>query len=282
MVAILLPHLSRQGTAYHGGAPLGRWEFGATLDAGGGLEMPSDMRKRCIELRFYEELNDFLPPGRRKRRFPHYFHEDLTVERLLAVYGIPGALVDLVLANEEPVNLAHVLQDGESVSVYPVFESFDITGITGVRAEPLRRSRFAAVNLERLVYHLRLFGFDAVSADGFRGGELARLLDKERRVLLYRDRGQLPHRGITRCYEVRALKPRLQLIEVLKRLDLSGSISPLTRCVSCNAVLAPPSEAHTCWCLRCAGRRRVCSSGIHLGRLRLFVSRVVSSGALAE
>jgi hypothetical protein len=38
-------------------------------------------------------------------------------------------------------------------------------------------------------------------------------------------------------YYVRATEPRQQLVEVVRRFDLSSAVSPFSRCLECNATL---------------------------------------------
>jgi len=51
--------------------------------------------------------------------------------------GIHPDDVDLVLVNGVSVDFGYLLKDGDRVSVYPVFERFDISSITKVREKPL-------------------------------------------------------------------------------------------------------------------------------------------------
>ena len=47
---------------------------------------------------------------------------------------------------------------------------------------------------------------------------------------------------VTRGYLVREMQPREQLMEVLRRFDLSALIAPFRRCLHCNALLQPVSK----------------------------------------
>ncbi|MBT8349908.1 MAG: Mut7-C ubiquitin/RNAse domain-containing protein, partial [Deltaproteobacteria bacterium] len=59
------------------------------------------------------------------------------------------------------VDFNYTLQDNDRVSVYPVFESFNIKDVTLVRKIPLRRQRFIAdINLGNIVKYMRVLGFD--------------------------------------------------------------------------------------------------------------------------
>ena len=77
--------------------------------------------------RFYEELNEFLPSEKRKKFFAYTFNGTPSVKDAIEANGIPHAEVDLILVNSVSVGFSYNLRDGDRVSVYPVFETFDIT-----------------------------------------------------------------------------------------------------------------------------------------------------------
>ena len=52
------------------------------------------------EFRFYEELNDFLPPARRKVAFLHPFKGTPSVKDTIEAIGVPHTEVDLVLVDD--------------------------------------------------------------------------------------------------------------------------------------------------------------------------------------
>ena len=47
-----------------------------------------------VQLRFYEELNDFLVPSRRKVTFMHEFDRRTSVKDMIESFGVPHAVVD--------------------------------------------------------------------------------------------------------------------------------------------------------------------------------------------
>jgi hypothetical protein len=111
--------------------------------------------------RFYEELNDFLPSTKKKILFPCPFKGNPSVKDIVESLGVPHPEVDLILVNSNSVDFSYKLCDKDHVSVYPVFESLNITGVTYLRARPLRMIRFIAdVHLGKLTKYLRLCGFD--------------------------------------------------------------------------------------------------------------------------
>jgi len=137
------------------------------------------------------------------------------------------------------------VQDGDRISVYPVFESFDITPLLRVRPRPLRQPRFVLdVHLGRLAAYLRLLGFDTLYTPDCDDATLAALSRDERRTLLTRARGLLKRRQVTHGYCVRTTNPREQVREVLRRFDLYRLVAPFTRCIRCNGLLQPvPKQA---------------------------------------
>lgn len=194
--------------------------------------------------RFYEELNDFLAPARRRVEFAAPFAEQATVKQAIEALGVPHTEVELVLVDGRSVDFGHRLADGERVAVYPKFESFDVTPLLRVRPAPLREPRFAAdAHLGGLARLLRLAGFDTVFANDFADAALARLGAEEGRIVLSRDRDLLKRRVITHGCYVRALKPAAQLREVVDRLDLGRALRPFTRCMVCNGPLRPAAAA---------------------------------------
>src|SRR2546428_775045 len=94
--------------------------------------------------RFYEELNDFLAPARRKQDFNLRCAEAATVKNAIESVGVPHTEVELILANGESVGWSYRVQDGDRISVYPMFECFDVAPLLRLRAAPLRDPLFIA------------------------------------------------------------------------------------------------------------------------------------------
>ncbi|MFO7278622.1 MAG: Mut7-C RNAse domain-containing protein [Pseudomonadota bacterium] len=190
------------------------------------------------EFRFYEELNDYLPPALRKRSFVRAFDGTPAVKDVIEAVGVPHTEVDLILVDGRSVGFAHRLRGGERVAVYPVFERLDIRPLLRLRPRPLRVTRFVAdVHLGTLARYLRLLGFDTVYRNDLDDPQLVRISVNERRVLLTRDVGLLKHGALTHGYWLRSTAPRRQLAEVIDALSLRREIRPFTRCMRCNGEL---------------------------------------------
>jgi len=197
----------------------------------------------AARFRFYAELNDFLPAEDRMKELVRRFDVSGSVKDLIESFGIPHTEVELVLANGTSVDFSYLVRDGDLVSVYPVFESLDVSSVSRVRPRPLRELRFLLdVHLGRLAAYLRMAGFDAQYASQASDAELAAAVMRERRVLLTRDRYLLMRNDVDRGYWVRSTEPKEQFVEVLDRFQLRGSMQPFTRCMECNRILEKVSR----------------------------------------
>jgi uncharacterized protein with PIN domain len=188
--------------------------------------------------RFYEELNDFLAPARRRREFVAACAQAATTKHMIEALGVPHTEVELILVNGESVGFDRPIADGDRIAVYPKFEALDVAPLLRVRDRPLREPRFVAdAHLGGLARLLRMAGFDTLYDNGFRDDEIVALAAAEGRIVLTRDRELLKRRELSHGCFVRALRPAGQLREMFVRLDLAGSARPFRLCLICNAPL---------------------------------------------
>ncbi|MCF8232850.1 MAG: Mut7-C ubiquitin/RNAse domain-containing protein [Bacteroidales bacterium] len=191
-----------------------------------------------VSIRFYEELNDFLPECRYKQWLEYAFTWKDTVRNAVESFGIPHTEVDLILVNGESAGFEKELKDGDTVSVYPVFESIDISETTQLRPEGLRDPAFILdVHLGKLTGYLRMLGFDCLYRNNLEDNEIIRLASEEQRIILTRDKGILRNKKVTHGYFLRSDNPKEQVKEILRRFDLKEKIRPFTRCMNCNGIL---------------------------------------------
>ncbi|WP_246590958.1 Mut7-C ubiquitin/RNAse domain-containing protein [Georgfuchsia toluolica] len=194
--------------------------------------------------RFYEELNDFLAPERRRSEFSVPCARAATTKHMIEALGVPHTEVELILVNGESTGFDHLLQDGDRVAIYPRFEALDITPLLRVREWPLRVTRFVAdAHLGGLAHLLRMAGFDTLYRNDFHDSEIADIAVRDGRIVLTRDRELLKLRSITHGCYVHALKPAQQFQEIVARLDLARSVRPFKLCMECNAPLHPVDKA---------------------------------------
>jgi uncharacterized protein with PIN domain len=246
--------------------------------------------ERSSEFRFYEELNDFLPPTQRKQTFQYRFTGSPAVKDAIEALGVPHTEIDVILVDGESVGFGHRLAGGERVAVYPTFELLDVTSLTRLRPRPLRVTRFVLdVHLGTLARYLRLLGFDTRWRNDYTDATIMDVASRERRIILTRDRGILRHGRVTHGYWLRSTEPTQQLEEVVRALDLGRQTKPYSRCLECNGRIEPLSReqaqgsvparvlARARAFTRCADCGRVYWDGSHKAQLDALIERAVAA-----
>ena len=243
------------------------------------------------EFRFYEELNDFLPPERRRASFAYSVAGTRSVKDAIEAIGVPHTEVDLILVDGHSVGFDRVLRGGERVAVYPVFERLDIAPLQHLRPRPLREPRFVLdTHLGKLARHLRMAGFDCLYRNNYRDIEIITSALAEQRIILTRDKGLLKQRLVTHGYFVRHTGSEEQLREVVRALQLETALRPFTRCRECNAELreVPKAEIESRLPQKvraayerfqlCPGCGRIYWEGSHYARLLPLLQRAAEPG----
>ncbi len=246
------------------------------------------------EFRFYEELNDFLQPERRRVDFTYSVAGTRSVKDAIEAIGVPHTEVDLILVDGVSVGFDRVLRGGERVAVYPVFELLDIAELQHLRPRPLREPRFVLdCHLGKLARHLRMAGFDCLYRNDYRDSELINAAIAEHRIILTRDIGLLKQRLVTHGYYVRETGSEEQLCEVVRALQLQACLRPFTRCRECNAELREAPKAEVLERLPssvrgvyerfqlCPGCGRIYWEGTHYARLRRLLDLASHAEAAA-
>lgn len=177
--------------------------------------------KKSVFIRFYEELNEFLGPEKRKKEFKASLTGASSVKDLIESLGVPPAEVDLTLVNGQSVSFAYTPQNGDRISVFPVFETFDISKITRLRPKPLRNPKFILdADLGELAEIMGIFGFDAVYRSDYKKHDMIELSLAENRTMLTRNRELLLSKEVVRGYLVKHTIPARQFAEVINHFDL--------------------------------------------------------------
>jgi uncharacterized protein with PIN domain len=254
-------------------------------------------------LRFYAELNDFLPPEARGREVEHRFTGHPTVKDAIEGRGVPHSEVHVVVLNGTPVPFDARLSDGDRVSVYPMFTGIpsapspapSTPSLPSLQPAPEPHVRFVAdVHLGKLARRLRLLGFDTVWSPDASDPQLVRISVDEGRVLLTRDRGLLKRREVRRGFFVRDDDALEQAIDVVVHLGIGRDIDPFGRCTVCNGRLEQVEKADVEESLpprtrrefttfrRCRACGRVYWEGSHHARLARVVDELQARVATAR
>lgn len=254
-------------------------------------------KKYNITIRFYEELNDFLPKSVRKKDIEYSFPGRRSVKDLIEAIGVPHVEIDLILVNGESVDFSYVVKDGDRISVYPVFETFAIDGVSRLLQSPLRDTKFVLdVHLGKLARRMRLLGLDTDYKKERDDIELADISERENRVLLTRDVQLLKRKNISRGIFVRNTDPDRQIVEILDRFDLWSACNPYERCIECNEKISTFSfednlsllkekvpEGVLSWCKKfyiCSSCEKIYWKGSHYQKLQKIIEDIMSKKEL--
>jgi uncharacterized protein len=245
------------------------------------------MDNNQASFRFYEELNDFLPSMKRKISFVFSFKGNPSVKNIIEEMGVPHTEIDMILVNGNSVDFSYRLRNGDQVSIYPVFESLNISNVQRLRPAPLREPKFVLdVHLGRLSKYMRLCGFDSLFKKDLNDREIINISASEYRIILTHDRDLLKAKLVSHGYWIRSSGPEEQLIEVLKRFDLKKNLNPFTRCLECNGMLQNVSKKDIIDLLqprtrnyytefkKCAGCGKIYWEGSHYERMKNFIQTV--------
>ena len=201
---------------------------------------------------------------------------DVDTVTVAEALGVPHTEVDLILVNGDPVDFSYRLRDGDGVSVYPVFESLDISDLIRPHTVPLREVKFILdEQLGTLARMLRLLGFDTIFQSGLSQKEFIDRATAEKRIILTKNTALLKHNTVSRGHFIHAFGTLKQAAEVLKRFDLARQVRPFSRCSLCNGqveavdkssvepLLEPKTRDHYHRFFRCRSCGQVYWKGSH-------------------
>jgi uncharacterized protein with PIN domain len=207
-----------------------------------------------INIRFHDELNDFLISNQRNIEFNHPLNSSRSIKDLVESIGVPHTEIDLIIVNGKSVNFDYLVVTNDHIDLYAPSkyiapELAAISPLIHCQPEPLANPRFILdVHLGRLAAYLRMMGFDCLYRNDYDDPTLADVSASEQRILLTCDRLLLMRKQVIHGYFVRSRQPREQLLEVLTRFELFDKLKPFTRCMHCNGMTQPVSkheiEAH--------------------------------------
>ncbi|MCL4869855.1 MAG: twitching motility protein PilT [Anaerolineae bacterium] len=240
-------------------------------------------------LRFYANLNDFLPPDKRQQPLVMSLNEPVAVKHLIEAAGVPHPEVELIVQNGRSVEFASLVEDGDRVAVYPLFSLLDLDEMPRLRPRLPDPITFVLDgHLGQLAAYLRMLGFDCLYRNNYDDPELAQISHDENRVLLTRDRRLLMRKQVIHGYCLRDTDPRQQLLELLARFALRPHIRPWQRCIRCNGDLAaiakeaiidrlePKTQLYYDEFQICQSCQQIYWQGSHFRRMQPFIEEIVN------
>lgn len=169
-------------------------------------------------------MNDYLPENQKKRDIEVAVKKPRTLRSIIKSFDIPLSEVDLILVNGVSADFEYVLDGGERVSVYPVFELLNIRQVSRVRETPLRNIRFITdADLSEMAGKMKQWGFDVVCFPDISNQGIREISIKEKRIILTKNKALFELPGITHAILIHSEDEIDQLQEVMDLLDIEGS-----------------------------------------------------------
>ena len=241
-----------------------------------------------VRLRFHGDLSFFLRSSQTQTQLiEKRLGEKTAVKDAIESCGVPHTEIDLIVANEAPVDFTYQLLTDEEIDVFPVPASRDLFPASRLQHRSLRRF-VADCHLGKLTRNLRLLGIDVLYDNLATDAQLLMTATTDDRALLTRDRRLLMHTVVRHGYCPRSHDPDEQIIEVVRRFDLAELIAPYTRCLQCNGLLERVDKADVFEQLepltkiyydefrRCLDCGKIYWPGSHFGKLQQRVARIRS------
>ncbi len=203
---------------------------------------------KVVTIRFYGKLAKIT----NLRECTYQFWGKRAIIDILESLGLPKTEVFLILLNHNISSFYEYPSNGDIISVYPKFMQFYKEVIKNILDDPFisreikleiirkfwqyKIRRFIAdVHLGKLMKYLRFLGVDVLYNPEWDDEVLIEVSQKERRVLLTRDKGILKQKKLSYGFYLLNANPSYQLLEVLEYFSLK--INPFSRCSICNSLL---------------------------------------------
>lgn len=237
-----------------------------------------------VRLTFSSDLAFFLR-HQRAGEVRRELNEKTSVKDVIEACGVPHPEVDLITVNGQPVGFDYlIVRDGE-LGVYSI--SAGSSWFAKNRLQVRQADKFVADgHLGKLTRRLRLLGLDVAYDRAADDRALLQTMANEDRALLTRDRRLLMHAIVQHGYYPRSQNPQEQTLEVVRRFRLWKALLPFSRCLCCNALLAPVSKANVISELepltriyyedfrRCVGCEKIYWVGAHFPKLQAQIAEL--------
>ncbi|MGD9107721.1 MAG: Mut7-C RNAse domain-containing protein [Gammaproteobacteria bacterium] len=239
--------------------------------------------------RFYAALNDFLPLEKRQVLFSYIFKDNPAIKDSIEAIGVPHTAIDIILVNGRFVDFSYLLQDGDVVSVYPMFTQPNIENAIHLQQKLPDKLKFIVdVHLGTLAKYLRMLGFDVIYRNTYIAREILTIAVAEKRIILTRSIALLKNKSVNWGYWVRSKYLIKQLIEIMHQFDLLPKIKPFSRCMLCNGEIKEVAKTSVINKLpkntnkyfekfyQCSSCGKIYWQGSHYNNMRAFIRKIIN------
>lgn len=244
--------------------------------------------EKSAQFCFYASLHDFLSSSQRnKSPIIYSFSNAPAVKDAIEAIGIPHPEVASIFINGTAAGFSHPLHHLDQVEVFPAgYPSAPPNGYALCSPYPEPERFVLDVHLGKLARSLRMLGFDTLYENNYSDNAIAKIAEKDERIVLTRDIGLLKQKIIQWGYWLRSQQAEEQLAEVIRYFKLQAKFQPFSRCIACNGRIIKtlkenvadrlPSKTKQYFneFFQCQSCRRVYWKGSHYERMQTFIMTV--------
>ena len=243
---------------------------------------------KTVYIRFYAELNNFIQEKYQFKRFRYSLPDNDSILKIIDRFDIPLENIDLILCDNKSVNKFHVPDENSKISFYPVFEKFDIDGLSKIRENSLRNTKFIVdVHLKKTAKYLRFLGFDSLYSNRFDDEEIINISLEEKRIIISGDRDLINDSRVERGLLIVNNILDKKLRKIIKYFQLEKDIKLFSRCMVCNTVLKKIDprkynisnyliENHKCF-KKCENCNKIYWKGSHYRKMKNKINKILRS-----
>lgn len=189
--------------------------------------------KNFAKFEIFGELNFFVNKNKRNILFEHSFDDNPSIKDTIESIGIPHVEIGAIVVNGELKNFNYKLENNDHVLIYSFYEN--INSFENVLRPSIKKYDFMTdENVGGMAKYLRMLGFNTIMIPEISDKEVAKITEKENRILLSRDIGLLKRKNVTYGLFLRSTNTEEQLFEVIKKFDLNKYFKPFSICIECN------------------------------------------------
>jgi len=201
-----------------------------------------------LRLAIHGDIRDLLQRKFRQDSVIDYaLSRSASIKDIIEAMGIPHTEIGSIEKGADQLDFSYIPVPGDHLDIHAPAAGSGPTEATVLRPLPLASCRFLVdINVARLARLLRMAGIDTESvldaADLNCKRDIAEASAASGRILLSRDKELLKHREVTFGRLVRTQDSSSQLSEIINFYNLQSEVSPFSRCLKCNDILAPVAK----------------------------------------
>ena len=192
-----------------------------------------------LDLIFHGNLIELLRCEHKEGLVVYPLTRRASLKDIIESFSIPHTEIWQVVENEQKLCLSSIPQRSTRLELFP-FSFADPSELFQTLTDTFGEKIAFLVDgtAIKLARHLRMLGIDTVTAIDYSAREIVERGDREKRILVSRNRELLQLKDVEWGVLLRSETLQQQIIQLAARFPLKQYLAPFTRCLVCNGLLA--------------------------------------------